>query len=362
MTQAAAGGRNFFPAGRLTVPWLGTVHGDRLGLSGPKSSVDGLHGCGQSHQAAGGLVPGSAPPTGPPGPSLWRTCVHTRPCPAQPRGRAAAPRWRGPWPPGLPPGSSTVTAPWNTDEPLSLPHATPFRLSALSKRRDRETRRHLRAHAGREIDYERDVSSRFVQNRRAAGTVLGKGDPTRRPLEQRAELSPCPGASPRLTAHSTPSSSAGRGSFTRGPPPSPAGRVLLCPRGLPLGVPWPPRPGRPPGAVSLRPVWFSAPATWGPAAFRVPGCLLWIASSPPAPNRTRVCTEAPAPRACGPRCPLASAAPRASAPVCVRVRVLRARLLRPGLTSHPPVPFPDVSAPSAGPQKRTVLDWEGPLP
>lgn len=26
------------------------------------------------------------------------------------------------------------------------------------------------------------------------------------------------------------------------------------------------------------------------------------------------------------------------------------------------VPFPDVSAPSAGPQKRTVLDWEGPLP
>lgn len=182
---------------------------------------------------------------------------------------------------------------------------TPFRLSALSKRRDRETRRHLRAHAGREIDYERDVSSRFVQNRRAAGTVLGKGDPTRGPLEQRAELSPCPGASPRLTAHSTPSSSAGRGSFTRGPPPSPAGCVLLCPRGLPLGVPWPPRPGRPPGAVSLRLVWFSAPATWGPAAFRVPGCLLWIASSPP----TRVCTEAPAPRACGPRCPLASAAP-----------------------------------------------------
>lgn len=169
---------------------------------------------------------------------------------------------------------------------------------------------HLRAHAGREIDYERDVSSRFVQNRRAAGTVLGKGDPTRRPLEQRAELSPCPGASPRLTAHSTPSSSAGRGSFTRGPPPSPAGCVLLCPRGLPLGVPWPPRPGRPPGAVSLRPVWFSAPATWGPAAFRVPGCcLLWIASSPPAPNRTRACTEAPAPRACGPRCPLASASP-----------------------------------------------------
>lgn len=70
-----------------------------------------------------------------------RVCTHAPVHTAQPRGRAAAPRWRGPWPPGLPPGSSTVTAPWNTDEPLSLPHATPFRLSALSKRRDRETRR-----------------------------------------------------------------------------------------------------------------------------------------------------------------------------------------------------------------------------
>lgn len=129
MSQAAAGGRNFFPAGRVTVPWLGTVRGDRLGLSGPKSSVDGLHGCGQSHQAAGGLVPGSAPPTGPPGPSLWRTCVHTRPCPAQPRGRAAAPRWRGPWPPGLPPGSSTVTAPWN--QTSLCPSLTPHRSGSV---------------------------------------------------------------------------------------------------------------------------------------------------------------------------------------------------------------------------------------
>lgn len=232
-----------------------------------------------------------------------RVCTHA---PVQPS-PAAVPRLPGGVVRGL--QASLLGRPLSLPRGIRRASVTPFRLSALSKRRDRETRRHLRAHAGREIDYERDVSSRFVQNRRAAGTVLGKGDPTRRPLEQRAELSPCPGASPRLTAHSTPSSSAGRGSFTRGPPPSPAGCVLLCPPGLPLGVPWPPRPGRPPGAVSLRPVWFSAPATWGPAAFRVPGCLLWIASSPPAPNRTRVCTEAPAPRACGPRCPLASAAP-----------------------------------------------------
>lgn len=104
---------------------MGTV----LAFPGPKSSADGLHGCGQSHQAAGGLVPGSAPPTGPPGPSLWRTCVHTRPCPAQPRGRAAAPRWRGPWPPGLPPGSSTVTAPWN--QTSLCPSLTPHRSGSV---------------------------------------------------------------------------------------------------------------------------------------------------------------------------------------------------------------------------------------
>lgn len=135
--------------------------------------------------------------------------------------------------------------PVESDEPLSLPHATPFRLSALSKRRDRETRRHLRAHAGREIDYERDVSSRFVQNRRAAGTVLGKGDPTRRPLEQRAELSPCPGASPRLTAHSTPSSSAGRGSLHGALLPRPRAVFSSVLRDFLLASPGPPdREGR----------------------------------------------------------------------------------------------------------------------
>lgn len=135
--------------------------------------------------------------------------------------------------------------------PLSLPRGirrasvTPFRLSALSKRRDRETRRHLRAHAGREIDYERDVSSRFVQNRRAAGTVLGKGDPTRRPLEQRAELSPCPGASPRLTAHSTPSSSAGRGSLHGALLPRPRAVFSSVLRDFLLASPGPPdREGR----------------------------------------------------------------------------------------------------------------------
>lgn len=135
--------------------------------------------------------------------------------------------------------------------PLSLPRGirrasvTPFRLSALSKRRDRETRRHLRAHAGREIDYERDVSSRFVQNRRAAGTVLGKGDPTRGPLEQRAELSPCPGASPRLTAHSTPSSSAGRGSLHGALLPRPRAVFSSVLRDFLLASPGPPdREGR----------------------------------------------------------------------------------------------------------------------
>lgn len=84
-----------------------------MAFPGPKSSADGLHGCGQSHQAAGGLVPGSAPPKALLVPLCGaRVCTHA---PVQPS-PAAVPR--------LPGGVVRGLQASLLRRPLSLPRGT----------------------------------------------------------------------------------------------------------------------------------------------------------------------------------------------------------------------------------------------
>lgn len=64
---------------------------------------------------------------------------------------------------------------------------------------------HIRADVGCEINYEREFSSLFGQNRSVSGTVLGKWDPTWEPFVRPPKPSPGHGASPRLATPHTPS-------------------------------------------------------------------------------------------------------------------------------------------------------------